>query len=126
MGNPHAVFFVPDLAGIDIAALGPTYENHPIFPDRANISFAQVTGRNSLLLKVWERGAGATLACGSGACATLVSAVRRGLTDRKAEVTMPGGVLTIEWRGGDDHVLLSGPVEYERTALVAVGERASV
>lgn len=125
IGNPHAVFFVADLAGIDIAAVGPTYENHPIFPDRANISFVQVKARDSLILKVWERGAGATLACGSGACATLVSAVRRGLADRKASVMMPGGVLTIEWRASDDHVLLSGPVEYERTALVAVGERAS-
>ena len=125
MGNPHAVFFVPDLGRIDIAAIGPAYENHPIFPDRANISFVEVKARDSLLLKVWERGAGATLACGSGACATLVSAVRRGLADRKANVTMPGGVLTIEWRASDDHVLLSGPVEYERTALLAVGERAS-
>jgi len=125
MGNPHAVFFVPDLAAIDIAAIGPAYENHPIFPDRANISFVQVKARDALLLKVWERGAGATLACGSGACATLVSAVRRGLADRKANVKMPGGVLTIEWRESDDHVLLSGPVEYERTALLTVGERAS-
>ena len=124
IGNPHAVFFVRDLSAIDVGQLGPTYESHPMFPDRANISFVQLTGRDSMLLKVWERGAGATLACGSGACATLVSAVRRGLADRKAAVSMPGGELTIEWRVDDDHVLLSGPVEYERTAIVAVGERA--
>lgn len=122
IGNPHAVFFVRDLSATDVGALGPTYETHPIFPDRANVSFVQVTGRDTMLLKVWERGAGATLACGSGACATLVSAVRRGLADRKATVSMPGGELTIEWREDDDHVLLSGPVEYERTAIVVVDD----
>jgi len=122
IGNPHAVFFVRDLSATDVGALGPTYETHPIFPDRANISFVQLTSRNSMFLKVWERGAGATQACGSGACATLVSAVRRGLADRKASVLMPGGELTIEWRADDDHVLLSGPVEYERTAIVAIGD----
>ena len=117
-GNPHAVFFLDPAARFDIARLGPKYEGHPLFPEKANVSFAKVLGRRSIELKVWERAAGATLACGSAACATLVSAVRRGLTGRRATVALPGGDLEIEWREADNHVLLAGPVEYERTALV--------
>jgi diaminopimelate epimerase len=113
MGNPHAVFFVPDAAAIDLRAAGPEIEHHPLFPERANVSFAQVTGRDRIMLRVWERGAGATLACGSAACAALVAAARAGLTDRRATVALPGGELTINWREGDDHVLMSGPVELE-------------
>ncbi|MDR3518307.1 MAG: diaminopimelate epimerase [Azospirillaceae bacterium] len=109
MGNPHAVFFVPDVAGVDIAALGPLVEHHPLFPERTNVEFAQILSRQSIRMRVWERGAGITMACGSGACATLVAAVRRGLTDRTAAVHLDGGPLTITWRD-DGHVLMTGPV----------------
>ena len=110
MGNPHATFFVPDVAAVDIAALGPKLEFDPIFPERANIGFAQVKSRDHIRLRVWERGAGITQACGTGACAALVNAHRRGLADRKAAVELDGGALTIEWRASDDHVLMTGPV----------------
>jgi diaminopimelate epimerase len=113
MGNPHAVFFVADAAAIDLRSVGLEIEHHPLFPERANVSFAEIAGRDRILLRVWERGAGATLACGSAACAALVAAVRAGLTDRRATVALPGGELTIAWREGDDHVLMSGPVELE-------------
>jgi diaminopimelate epimerase len=113
MGNPHAVFFVADAAAIDLRAIGLEIEHHPLFPERANVSFAEIAGRDRIVLRVWERGAGATLACGSAACAALVAAVRAGLTDRQATVALPGGELTINWREGDDHVLMSGPVELE-------------
>jgi len=109
MGNPHAVFFVPDAEAIDLAALGPTLEHHALFPERANIEIAQILTRKSIRMRVWERGAGITRACGSGACATLVAAVLRGLTDRTAEIMLDGGPLTIAWRA-DEHVLMTGPV----------------
>ncbi len=114
MGNPHAVFFVDDVAAIDLAGLGRRFETHPIFPEKANISFAQITSRDHIVLRVWERGVGATLACGSAACAALVAAARRGLTGRKARIDLPGGQLEIVWRESDDHVLMAGPVEFER------------
>ncbi|UFN49946.1 diaminopimelate epimerase [Roseomonas sp. OT10] len=110
MGNPHATFFVPDLAAIDAGALGPGLEHDPLFPERANIGFAEVLGPDRILLTVWERGAGLTLACGSGACAALVNAHRRGLTGREATVILPGGELRIAWRESDGHVLMTGPV----------------
>lgn len=110
MGNPHATFFVPDVAALDVAALGPRLEHHAIFPERANIGFAQVLAPDHLKLVMWERGAGMTLACGSGACATIVNAHRRGLTGRRATITMPGGDLVLEWRESDGHVLMEGPV----------------
>ena len=109
MGNPHATFFVPDLDALDLAAIGPALEHDPIFPARANIGFVQVLSPDHLRLAVWERGAGLTLACGSGACAALVNAARRGLTGRRATVTLPGGDLVIDWRE-DGHVLMTGPV----------------
>jgi diaminopimelate epimerase len=109
MGNPHATFFVPDLDALDLAAIGPALEHDPIFPDRANIGFVQVLAPEHLRLAVWERGAGLTLACGSGACAALVNAARRGLVGRRATISLPGGDLVIEWRG-DGHVLMTGPV----------------
>jgi diaminopimelate epimerase len=109
MGNPHATFFVPDLDAVDMARLGPILEHHPIFPARANIGFAQILAPGRIRLQVWERGAGLTLACGSGACATLVAAARRGLTGRTAEIQVKHGRLTIEWRA-DGHVLMTGPV----------------
>jgi diaminopimelate epimerase len=113
VGNPHAVFFVPETAAIDLQAVGPQIENHPLFPERTNVSFAEVTARDRMILRVWERGAGATLACGSAACAALVAAARANLTERRAIVALPGGELTITWRGEDDHVLMTGPVEFE-------------
>jgi len=113
MGNPHAVFFVIDVAAIDIDRAGPRLEHHPLFPEKANISFAQVLAPDRVRLRVWERGVGATLACGSAACATLVAAARRGLTGRKAAIELPGGELIIEW-SEDDHVRMTGPVEFER------------
>ena len=108
------MFFVPDLMSVDLAKVGPPLETHPLFPDKANISFAQILGEGRIRLKVWERGVGATLACGSAACATLVAAVRRGLSPREAAVELPGGTLAIRWREGDGHVLMTGPVEFER------------
>jgi diaminopimelate epimerase len=110
MGNPHATFFVPELDALPVAELGPSLETDPIFPDRANIGFAQVLDPGHIRLVIWERGAGLTLACGSGACAAVVNAARRGLTGRRARVTLPGGDLEIEWREADGHVLMTGPV----------------
>jgi diaminopimelate epimerase len=109
MGNPHATFFVPDLAAIDIATLGPTLEHDPMFPARANIGVAQIVSPKRIRVRVWERGDGLTLACGSGACATLVAAARRGLTERHAEIVADGGTLEIEWRQ-DNHVIMTGAV----------------
>jgi diaminopimelate epimerase len=111
MGNPHATFFVPAIEGLDIGRLGPRLETDTLFPDRANIGFAQILGPARIRLRVWERGAGLTLACGSGACAALVNAVRRGLSERRAELLLDGGTLLIEWREADFHVLMTGPVE---------------
>ena len=110
MGNPHAVFFVPDVAAIDIAALGPTLEHDPIFPERANIGIAHIVGPDHLRLRVWERGAGLTQACGSGACAAAVAAIRRGLTGRAVILDLDGGSIEITWRETDGHVLMTGPV----------------
>jgi diaminopimelate epimerase len=117
MGNPHAVFFVKDAGVIDLARIGPMLEHHPLFPERANISVAQVLDRDHILLRVWERGAGLTRACGTAACATAVAAIRRRLTARKVTVSLPGGDLEIEWReddaNGPGHVFMTGPVEFE-------------
>jgi diaminopimelate epimerase len=112
MGNPHAVFWVEAVNAYDLARLGPLAENHPIFPERANISLAQVDAPDHLIVRTWERGAGPTRACGSAACAALVCASRMDKTGRAATVTLPGGDLRIEWRA-DDHVLMTGPLEYE-------------
>jgi diaminopimelate epimerase len=109
MGNPHAVFFVNDVTRIDIASLGPVLERHSLFPERANIGVAQILSPERIRLRVWERGAGLTKACGTGACAALVAAARRGLTGRKAVVVVDGGELEIEWQN-DGHVLMTGPV----------------
>jgi len=117
MGNPHANFFVPDLDALPISELGPRLEHDPIFPDRANIGFVQVMSPDHLRLVVWERGAGLTLACGSGACAAMVNAHRRGLTGRAARISMPGGDLFMEWRQ-DGHVLMTGPVATAFTGQV--------
>ncbi|MEO6093378.1 MAG: diaminopimelate epimerase [Novosphingobium sp.] len=108
VGNPHIVFFVPDCDAIDIARLGPLIETDPLFPARINVNVATVTARDAIRLRVWERGAGLTRACGTGACATAVAAMRRGLTDRRVAVTLPGGSLTIGW-GDEDHIIMTGP-----------------
>ena len=113
VGNPHAIFWVDDVAAYDLARIGPLLENHPIFPERANISLAAVKSREHLAVRTWERGAGLTRACGSAACAAAVAAARTRRTGRKVTVTLPGGDLLIEWREADDHVLMTGPVEYE-------------
>jgi diaminopimelate epimerase len=113
MGNPHAIFWVDDVGGYDLAKIGPLLENHPMFPERANISLAHVVSREHLIVRTWERGAGLTKACGSAACAAAVAAARLRRTGRVVTVTVPGGDLRIEWRVRDDHVLMSGPVAYE-------------
>ncbi len=113
MGNPHAIFWVDDVEAYDLARFGPLLENHPIFPERANISLAEVAAPDHLVVKTWERGAGLTRACGSAACAATVAAARTKRTGRKVRVTLPGGDLQIEWRESDDHVLMTGPVETE-------------
>lgn len=118
LGNPHCVFFVDDVSSVAIEKIGPMVENHPMFPERANVGFAEVRRRDNIRLRVWERGAGLTLACGTGACAALVAAHRRGLADRYAKLSLDGGDLLIEWRDTDDHVLQTGPVELEFEAVV--------
>lgn len=113
MGNPHAIFWVEnDVWSYALDQYGPALEHDPIFPERANISIAQVTSRDTIILRTWERGAGLTLACGSAACAAAVSAARTGRTNRKVTVHVPGGPLGIEWRD-DDHVMMTGPAEWE-------------
>jgi diaminopimelate epimerase len=107
IGNPHATFFVDDVDTIDLAALGPALEHHPIFPERANIGVAEIRSPRTIRVRVWERGAGITRACGTGACAALVAAHRRGLTERGAAVELDGGTLDIAWRE-DGHVIMTG------------------
>ena len=119
MGNPHATLFVPDLAAVPITTLGPALEHDPIFPGRANIGFAQVLAPDRIRLRVWERGAGLTLACGSGACAALVNAHRRGLTERRATVLADGGALEIEWTLSG-RVLMAGPAVTSFRGAVAL------
>jgi diaminopimelate epimerase len=113
MGNPHAIFWVDDVNAYDLERFGPLLENHPIFPERANITLAHIVARDHIVIRTWERGAGLTKACGSAACAAAVAAARLRRTGRKMKVSLPGGELTIEWREKDDHVLMTGPVEFE-------------
>ena len=109
VGNPHCIFFVDDIEAYDLARFGPMLEHHPMFPERANISLAQVTAPDALKLRTWERGAGLTKACGTAACAAAVAAARLERTGRKVNVTLPGGDLQIEWRESDGHILMTGP-----------------
>lgn len=119
MGNPHAIFFVDeDVEAYDLERLGPMLEHHPMFPERANISLAKVTGDDSLILKVWERGAGITRACGTGACAAAVASARTRRTGRRVHVRLPGGTLLIHWRESDDHVMMTGPIETEFEGVI--------
>lgn len=115
MGNPHAIFWVDDIDAYDLARFGPLLENHPIFPERANITLAHIVDRDRIRMRTWERGAGLTKACGSAACATAVAAARLKRTNRIVQMSLPGGDLTIEWRESDDHVLMTGAavLEYE-------------
>jgi len=113
MGNPHVVFFVPDADVAPVRQSGSLIEHHPMFPEGVNVGFAQVKARDRIRLRVWERGAGLTKACGTGACAALVAASRRGLTGRKATLELDGGDLVIEWRAEDDHVIMTGPASLD-------------
>jgi len=117
VGNPHAVFWVADVDAYDLGRIGPMLENHPIFPERANISLAHVAAPSAITLRVWERGAGLTKACGSAACAATVCAARKKLTERAVTVTLPGGPLGIEWRE-DDRIFMTGPVELEHEGVL--------
>ena len=118
VGNPHAIFWVDDVDAYDLARFGPLLENHPVFPERANISLAHVTSRSGLRLKTWERGAGLTKACGTAACAAAVAAARKGLTDRQVTVELPGGKLFIDWTT-DGHILMRGPAELDFEGTLA-------
>lgn len=109
VGNPHCVVFVGDADNAPVSDVGPLIEHHPLFPERVNVEFATVQSRGRIRMRVWERGAGITQACGTGACATAVAAARRGLADRKVDVILDGGTLTIEWRESDGHILMTGP-----------------
>ena len=122
MGNPHVVFFVPDVETAPVTQIGPMIEHHPLFPERVNVGFAQITARDRIRLKVWERGAGLTRACGTGACAALVAAHRRGLVDSAATIEMDGGLLRIRWRP-DGHVMMTGPVAVEFIGRLPFVER---
>ena len=118
MGNPHVVFFVADADVAPVREVGPLIEHHRLFPERVNVGFAQIKGRDRIRLRVWERGVGETRACGTGACAAVVAACRRRLTDRTVTVEMNGGDLVIEWRAADEHVLMTGPVAVEFTGTL--------
>lgn len=118
MGNPHVVFFVPDAEAAPVREVGSLIERHPLFPEGVNVGFAQVKARDRIRLRVWERGAGLTKACGTGACAALVAANRRGLADNRAVLELDGGDLTIEWRESDGHVIMTGPAVVEFTGTL--------
>lgn len=118
MGNPHCVIYVEDAVNFDLATWGPKLEVHPMFPRKINVEFVTVKNRAYTDMRVWERGAGPTLACGTGACATLVSSVLNGLTDREATVSLKGGELFIEWNEADNHVYMTGPAEEVFTGTV--------
>jgi diaminopimelate epimerase len=109
MGNPHCILFVGDAEKSPVAQIGPLIERHALFPNGVNVEFAQVLDKDRIRMRVWERGVGITLACGTGACATAVSAIRKGLVNRKVELVLDGGSLFIEWREEDGHVLMTGP-----------------
>jgi diaminopimelate epimerase len=119
MGNPHVVFFVPDAETAPVRGAGSLIEHHPLFPEGVNVGFAEIRGRDRIRLRVWERGAGLTRACGTGACAALVAACRRRLVDRSATLVLDGGDLQIDWRTEDDHVIMTGPLEIEGPGILA-------
>jgi diaminopimelate epimerase len=119
VGNPHAIFFVDDCNAVDLARLGPLIETDPLFPQRVNVNVATVVDRGTIRLRVWERGAGLTRACGTGACATAVAAIRRGLVDSPVRVELPGGALHIEWREGGPIVMSGQAIESYRGSFLA-------
>ena len=123
VGNPHVIFFVDDLGAVELGRLGPMIENDPLFPERVNVNVAQVMDRQSIRLAVWERGAGLTRACGTGACATAVAAAKRGLTERSVTVRLPGGPLDIEWTG-EDRIMMSGPAAESFRGTFEAGDYA--
>ncbi|MDP3176230.1 MAG: diaminopimelate epimerase [Phenylobacterium sp.] len=118
MGNPHVVFFVPDVDVAPVRQVGSLIERHPLFPEGVNVGFAQIKARDRIRLRVWERGAGLTKACGTGACAALVASHRRGFVDRTATLELDGGDLHIEWRASDDHVIMTGPAQIDFTGVL--------
>lgn len=125
VGNPHVVFWVDKpVAGYDLARFGPMIENHPLFPERANVTVALVTSRSAIEIRTWERGVGLTQACGTAACATAVSAMRKKLVDRKVTVSLPGGQLVIEW-AADNHILMTGPAEKEHEGVLEAASHAA-
>lgn len=119
MGNPHCVIYVEDAEHFDLHTWGPLLEKHPLFPNKTNVEFVTINSKDHTTMRVWERGAGPTLACGTGACATLVASVLTGKTNRRAVVSLKGGDLTIEWNEADNHVYMTGPAEevFKGTAL---------
>ena len=118
VGNPHCIFWVRDTESYDLVAFGAELEHNLVFPERANISLAEVVDDCTIKLRVWERGTGITRACGTGACAAAVCAARTGRTGRKVDVHLPGGVLAIEWREDDNHILMTGPAEFEFDGII--------
>lgn len=120
MGNPHVVFFTDRLDDDFVRGAGSLIEHHPLFPEGVNVGFASIQGPDHIRLRVWERGAGLTLACGTGACAALIAAHRRGLTHRSATLTLDGGDLDIRWDADTDHVFMTGPVAFEGTGAVTL------
>ncbi len=118
MGNPHVVFFVPDAEAVAVREVGSLVEHHPMFPEGVNVGFAETRPDGRIRLRVWERGAGLTKACGTGACAALVASARRGLSGRKATMILDGGELQVEWREADNHVIMTGPLEVEGTGTL--------
>jgi len=124
MGNPHCVFIVGGIERYDLAAIGPRIEHDPLFPERVNVSLAQVLAPDAIRLAVWERGAGLTRACGTAACAAAVTTARKGLTGRKVSVALPGGNLAIEWRAEDDHILMTGPWQLDYEGVFEVDRAA--
>lgn len=120
VGNPHCIFWVEDAEAIELARIGPALEQHPLFPERVNVSMAQVNGPDSITLRVWERGAGLTKACGTAACAVAVAAARTGRANRHVTVNLPGGPLDIDWRASNDHIIMTGPVAWEHRGDIDV------
>jgi diaminopimelate epimerase len=120
MGNPHCVHFCEDVRDVYVDKLGPKVEHDPLFRERTNVEYVSMFGKDHLRMRVWERGAGITQACGTGACAAAVAAIRRGLTGRRVRVTLDGGDLLIEWRESDSHVLMTGPVAYSFEGTISL------
>jgi diaminopimelate epimerase len=126
MGNPHVVYFVNDVENFPVEDTGSKLEFNALFPEQVNVGFAEIKSKSRMRLRVWERGAGLTKACGTGACAAVVAAARRGLTDRKVAVEMDGGELLIEWRESDGHVLMTGPVAFEFSGVLETAVSESI